>query len=96
MLTALLDRRLRQAAGWFLAVVAFTLCGVIHSPFKDGRLLVPWAIGELPPEAAGRGPLHMAVAYSLLAAIFPGWSVWLSVAAGLPPPRRDSDEATLQ
>ncbi|MFM7207674.1 MAG: hypothetical protein ACKO4T_13515, partial [Planctomycetaceae bacterium] len=61
---------------------AFTLCGVIHSPFKDGRLFVPWAIGALPPEAAGRGPLHLAFAYGLLAILFVGWSVWLSVSAG--------------
>ena len=78
MLAALLDRRLRQAAGWCLAAAAFALVGVIHSPFKDGRLFLPWAIGELPPEAAGRGPLHLAVAYSLLAGLF---AIWLAAPA---------------
>ena len=73
MLTALLDRRLRQASGWCLVAAAFTLCGVIHSPFKDGRLFLPWAIGDLPVEAAGRGPLHLAVTYGLLALLFAIW-----------------------
>jgi len=75
MLTALLDRRLPRAAGWCLAAAAFTVCGVIHSPFKDGRLFLPWAIGELPAEAAGRGPLELAGAYALLAALYVAWSV---------------------
>ncbi|MFM7205395.1 MAG: permease [Planctomycetaceae bacterium] len=97
MLTALLDRRMRQAAGWCLAAAAFTLCGVIHSPFKDGRLFVPWAIGALPPEAAGRGPLHLAFAYGLLAILFVGWSVWLSVAGGARPSLHDDhSEDTLR
>lgn len=73
MLTALLDRRLRQAAGWCLAAAAFTLCGVIHSPFKDGRLFLPWAVGDLPAEGAGRGPLELAAAYGLLAILFAAW-----------------------
>jgi AGZA family xanthine/uracil permease-like MFS transporter len=75
MLTALLDRRLLRAAGWCLAAAAFTVCGVIHSPFTDGRLFLPWAIGDLPAEAAGRGPLELALAYALLAALYIGWSV---------------------
>ncbi len=73
MLTALLDRRLRPAAGWCLAAAGCTLCGVIHSPFPDGRLFLPWAIGPLPPEAAGRGPLEVAAAYALLAILFAAW-----------------------
>ncbi len=75
MLTALLDRRLRQAAGWCLAAAACTLCGVIHSPFKDGSLFTPWAIGELPVEATGRGPWELACAYGLLAVFYALWSV---------------------
>ncbi len=75
MLTALLDRQLRRAAGWCLAAAAFTLCGVIHSPFKDGRLFAPWAVGELPVEAAGRGPLELALAYGLLAGLYAVWAV---------------------
>jgi len=75
MLTALLDRRMRRAAVWCLAAAACTLCGVIHSPFKDGSLFLPWSIGVLPPEAAGRGPLELALAYGLLAVLFVGWTI---------------------
>lgn len=73
MLTALLDRRLKQAAGWCLAAAMAALVGVIHSPFPDGRLFLPWAIGELPAAAAGRGPLDLAAAYALLATLFAAW-----------------------
>ena len=73
MLAALIDRKLLAAAGWCLAAGACTLFGVIHSPFADGRLFLPWNIGSLPAEAAGRGPLTLAAAYALLAAIFAAW-----------------------
>ena len=73
MLAALIDRNLRAAAGWCLAAAACTLCGVIHSPHADGRLFLPWAVGDLPAEAAGRGPLEIAAAYAILAAIFAIW-----------------------
>ena len=81
MLTALLDRRLRQAAAWCLAAAACSLCGVIHSPFKDGRLFLPWAVGTLPAEAAGRGPLELGGGYCLLAILLAGWSACRSAAA---------------
>ncbi len=74
LVTALIDRHLRAAGIWCLAAASLTLCGVIHSPFSDGRLFVPWDIGELPTAAAGRGPLEMATAYAILAAVFAAWS----------------------
>ena len=55
---------------------------MIHSPFKDGRLFLPWAIGDLPIEAAGRGPLDLAAAYAVLAALFAVWCVCLSAKPG--------------
>ena len=73
LVAALIDRKLLAAAGWCLAAAVGTLCGVIHSPFADGRLFLPWNIGSLPAEAAGRGPLALAAAYALLAAIFAAW-----------------------
>jgi AGZA family xanthine/uracil permease-like MFS transporter len=74
LVTALIDHKLAAAAGWCAASAALAICGAIHSPFPDGRLLAPWAIGALPAEAAGRGPLEMAAAYGLLAVVFLGWS----------------------
>jgi adenine/guanine/hypoxanthine permease len=73
MLAALIDRKLLAAAGWCLAAGACTLFGVIHSPFPDGRLFLPWDIGQLPAEALGRSPLELASAYAVLAAIFAAW-----------------------
>lgn len=75
LVTALLDRKLGAAAGWCGTAAGLTLIGAIHSPFPDGRLLLPWAIGSLPDVAAGRGPLDMAAAYALLAAVFLLWRV---------------------
>ncbi len=77
MLSAMIDRAPLAAAGWCLAAAAGTLFGVIHSPFADGSLFLPWAIGELPAEALGRGPLEMAAAYGLLAVILTAWSRWM-------------------
>ncbi|NDC63084.1 MAG: hypothetical protein EBZ59_03665 [Planctomycetia bacterium] len=77
LVTALVDRRLAAAAGWCLAAAACTACGAIHSPFADGRLFLPWAVGALPAEAVGRGPLEIAAAYALLAGIFAAWQAWL-------------------
>ena len=76
MVAALIDRKLLQAAGWSLIAGAFTLCGVIHSPFPDGRLFLPWNIGTLPSAAAGRGPLEIAASYALLAVLFSAWYGW--------------------
>jgi AGZA family xanthine/uracil permease-like MFS transporter len=73
LMAALIDRKLVAAAGWCLAAAACTLFGVIHSPFPDGRLLLPWDLGSLPAEAAGRGPVTLAAAYALLATIFGLW-----------------------
>jgi AGZA family xanthine/uracil permease-like MFS transporter len=78
LLTALIDRRLVAAACWCGTAAAVTMFGLIHSPFADGRLFWPWAIGDLPAEATGRGPLDLAIAYLVLAAIFMAWGVWLA------------------
>jgi AGZA family xanthine/uracil permease-like MFS transporter len=76
LVAALVDRKLRAAAGWCLVAASFTLVGVMHSPFPDGRLFLPWKLAGLSPEAAGRGPLELAASYGLLAAIFAAWSLW--------------------
>ena len=78
LVVALVDRHLRQAAGWCLVAAGMTLCGIIHSPYADGRLFLPWNLADLPSAAAGRGPLELAAAYALLAALFAGWGLWLA------------------
>jgi AGZA family xanthine/uracil permease-like MFS transporter len=85
MVVSLVDRKLLAAAGWCLSAAVCTLCGVIHSPFPDGRLFLPWDIGTLQAEAVGRGPLALAASYTLLAALFAAWHGWLrSRGAALP------------
>jgi AGZA family xanthine/uracil permease-like MFS transporter len=74
LLAALIDRRLLAAAGWCLAATACTAFGVMHSPFADGRLFLPWSIGDLPAEAVGRGPAELAAGYALLATLLAGWA----------------------
>ena len=74
---SLVDRRLLAASEWATTAAALSAFGVIHSPFADGRLFLPWAIGTLPPEAAGRGPLDLAAAYMLVAILFAAWAAWL-------------------
>jgi AGZA family xanthine/uracil permease-like MFS transporter len=88
LVTALIDRKLGAAAGWCGTAAGLALVGAIHSPFPDGRLLLPWAIGPLPEAAAGRGPLDMAAAYSLLAAVFLLWRVFA------PAPKPPAEEPT--
>ena len=67
MTAALVDRRLRQAGAWAAAAALFTLFGIIHSPYGDGRLFLPWNLAPLAEAATGRGPIEMALAYGLLA-----------------------------
>ena len=55
---------------------------MIHSPFKDGRLFLPWSIDGLPAEAAGRGPLELAAAYAILAIVFAAWHAWRGILHG--------------
>ena len=74
---SLVDRRLLAASAWAAAAAALSAFGVIHSPFADGRLFLPWAIGTLPPEAVGRGPLELAAAYMLVAILFAVWHAWI-------------------
>ena len=65
-LAAIIDRRLRVASVFFAVAGVCSLFGVIHSPFPDERLIVPWALADtLPHAAAGQTPVYMATAYLL-------------------------------
>jgi AGZA family xanthine/uracil permease-like MFS transporter len=56
-----IDGRFGAAAALALVAAALTLFGVIHSPFADGHLFLPWT--------AGAESLWLAVGYVLLAAV---------------------------
>jgi AGZA family xanthine/uracil permease-like MFS transporter len=85
MTAALVDRRLRQAGAWAAAAALFTLFGIIHSPYADGRLFLPWSLDPLPEAATGRGPIEMALAYALLATLFVAWGFFEGKIPGSPP-----------
>ena len=74
MTAALVDRRLWQAAGWALAAAGLSLVGVIHSPYPDGRLFLPWQISDA-PAPRGCWPIELAAAYALLAAVWFAWGI---------------------
>jgi adenine/guanine/hypoxanthine permease len=58
-----IDHRLRAAALACVAAAAMTLVGLIHSPYADGRIFLPWQDGT-PPQV-----FALAAGYLLLAAI---------------------------
>lgn len=72
-LAALLDGKLRAAAGYLLVAGAFALVGVIHSPLPGAPLQWPWdawaALADRPDDVRCQSPYHWAGAY-LLAALF--------------------------
>lgn len=76
VVVSLLDRSLLKAAAWCTVAGGISLFGVIHSPFSDSHLFVPWHIGQLPAEAAGRGPIEMSIAYLLMAVLFVAWHAY--------------------
>jgi AGZA family xanthine/uracil permease-like MFS transporter len=64
-LAEIIDRRLLRAALFFGAAAALTLFGVIHSPFDDGRLFLPW-------DEAGPVSYTFGGAYALMAVFLLG------------------------
>jgi AGZA family xanthine/uracil permease-like MFS transporter len=71
-LAALIDRRLRLAAIWFLLAGGLALFGVIHSPLPGGRLFLPWQLDA----AMQPYPLRFAVGYAVAAALLLVWGTW--------------------
>jgi len=71
-LAALLDGRLRRAAGFFGTAAICSLFGIIHSPLQPAAIALPHRVFALMPEAPAircQSPYHWAAAYVLAAAI---------------------------
>ena len=67
-LAKIIDHELRPAAGFLLIGAAGSFFGVIHSPFPDGRLFLPWRVPSL-------DPIAITVAYLIMAGILILWNV---------------------
>jgi hypothetical protein len=74
----LIDRRLVAAAVCAKIAVILTLFGVIHSPFPDSHMFLPWSGEDFPATATGQTPFHFAAGYLVVAAILLAWSYTVS------------------
>ncbi len=64
---AFIVRRELPAAGGYAAIAAvISLFGIIHSPFDDGRLFLPWSVDH-------PWPFQISAAYGLVAALLVAW-----------------------
>jgi len=59
-LVMIIDRRLRRAAAFLGAAAVLSLFGIIHSPFPDGRLFLPWQVDS-------KMPLLLGIGYGMMA-----------------------------
>jgi AGZA family xanthine/uracil permease-like MFS transporter len=73
-MAALIDQRLRLAAGYFGGAALLTLFGVIHSPLRGGPMFLPWS-RELPAEALNLSLSYVA-GYALVAVLLLLWDAW--------------------
>ncbi len=71
-LAALVDRRLAQAAAYFVVAAAASLIGVIHSPHVGSPIGLPWLLPK-PPDG-GPSPYALAIGYLLAAGLLWCWS----------------------
>ncbi len=76
--TRLLEDRLRAAAAFALIGSVATFFGVVHSPFPDGRLFLPWD--------ATATSVSIAVGYGLMAGVFLALDAATGCASRLPKP----------
>jgi adenine/guanine/hypoxanthine permease len=67
-LAKIIDGELRIASGFLLIGAGGAFFGVIHSPFPDGRLFLPWQIHS-------HDPIALTVAYMIMAGILYFWNV---------------------
>jgi AGZA family xanthine/uracil permease-like MFS transporter len=62
----IIDRELKTAGYFLLSAGACSLFGVIHSPYADGRLFLPW-------RADTNEPVTMGIAYGVMAGVMLLW-----------------------
>ncbi|MHC2069131.1 permease [Bremerella sp. T1] len=87
ILAFIIDRRLYTAAVFALVCGAFSLFGVIHSPFPSGKLVLGWNNVDMPAAAAGQGPIYMMWAYVCVTVVLLVCGLWQHTS----PPREVPD-----
>lgn len=88
MLAKIIDRRLKLAAAFALAMAVCTLFGITHSPQPGAPMFLPWTLsGE-----ALRVPLEYATGYLIIAGLLVAWGWWLDK-QGIKPLEDDSMHA---
>ncbi len=76
-LAAMIDNKLRHAGAFLLVAAVASLFGVIHSPFPNSPLALPWALPEQLPEfAASLAPARIALAYGIVALGLVLWELY--------------------
>lgn len=91
ILAYIIDRRLYTAAAFALACAAFSLFGVIHSPFPSGKLVLGWHVPDIPGAAAGQGPIYMMWAYVCMAIVLAVCAQWQHASPPREIPEHDTE-----
>jgi AGZA family xanthine/uracil permease-like MFS transporter len=87
-LAALIDRRLRAAAVFFLIAAGLCAFGIIHSPFPGGRIFLPWQLDSTELQY----PLRFTIGYLLVAALLCCWGTWKNAVEHKTPPLEETSE----
>ena len=73
----MIDNKLRVAAAFIAVAAVASLFGVIHSPFPNSPLALPWALPtELPQAFAALSPTRVALAYGFVAVLLLAWMLF--------------------
>lgn len=91
ILAYIIDRRLYTAAMFAIACAAFSLFGVIHSPFPSGKLVLGWHVPDIPSAAAGQGPIYMMWAYVCMAIVLAICGLWQHASPPREIPEHDTE-----
>ncbi|QDU78060.1 hypothetical protein Pan97_51400 [Bremerella volcania] len=91
ILAYIIDRRLYTAATFALTCAAFSLFGVIHSPFPSGKLVLGWHVPDIPNAAAGQSPIYMMWAYVCMAVVLAVCALWQHASPPREVPQHDTE-----
>ena len=69
-LTEMINRRFAHASLYLLACALFSFFGIIHSPFPNGDMILPWRLEGMPLQLT----IHFTLAYLLTALLLVGLS----------------------